>query len=159
MAAFLLKIGVTDRWGLALSYLIGQFKGSGNASGDRVRYSRETSLSSPYGLKKLRERTLLKKPIDVIGKLPTDGLVAMKDSKRKSFVKDDEIPIRVKDFRELFLNMFREIFKYCKVIAVVVDFTAGGERGDDGVVRPNDSPGASRVSLSLASEFPLRERG
>ena len=158
MAAFLFKIGVTDGWGLALSYQIGKFKGSGNASGDSVRYSRETSLVVPYGLKKLRERTRLKEPIDMIGKLPTDGLVAMKDSKRESFVKDDEIPIGVKDFRELLLNMFREIFKYCKVIAVVVNLTAGGKRGDDGVVRPNDSPGAGRISLSLAREFPLRER-
>ena len=158
MATFLFKIGVTDGWGFALSHLIGKFKGSSNASGDSVRYRRETSLIVTDGLKKLRERTFLKETIDMIGKLPTDCLIAMKDSKRESFVKDDEIPIGVKDFRELLLNMFREIFKYCKVIAVVVNLTAGGKRGDDGVVRPNDSPGAGRISLSLAREFPLRER-
>ena len=157
MATFLFKIGVTDGWGLALSHLIGKFQGSGNPSGDSVRYRRETSLVVPYGLKKLRKRTLLKEPIDMIGKLPTDCLVAMKDSKRESFVKDHEIPIGVKNFRELFLNMFREIFKDCKVIAVVVNLTASGERRDNGVVRPNDSPSAGRINLSLASEFPLRE--
>ena len=82
----------------------------------------------------------------------------MKDSKRESFVEDNEVPIGVKNFGELFLNMFREIFKDCKVIAVVVNLTASGERSDNGVVRPNDSPSAGRISLSLASEFPLRER-
>ena len=158
VAAILFKIGVTDGWGLALSHLIGKFKGGGNALSDSVRYSRETPLGSPYGLKKLRERTFLKKPIDVIGELPTDGLVAVKDGKRQSFVKDDEIPIGVKDFRELLLNVFREVLQYCKVITVGVALTTGGERRDDGVVRPNGPPGAGRVSPSLASEFPLRER-
>ena len=57
MAAVLFKIGVTDGWGLALSHLIGKFKGGGNALSDSVRYSRETPLGSPYRLKKLRERT------------------------------------------------------------------------------------------------------
>ena len=33
-----------------------------------------------------------------------------------------------------------------------------GECGDDGVVRPNDPPGAGRVRPILASKFPLRER-
>ena len=147
MAAFLFEVGVTDGWGLALSHLIGKFQGSGNTSGDRVGYRRKTSLVVPYGLKKLRKRTLLKEPIDMIGKLPTDCLVAMK-----------EIPIGVKNFKELFLNMFREIFKYCKVVAMVVDLTSSGECRDNWVIRPNDSPSAGRISLSLASEFPLRER-
>ena len=106
----------------------------------------------------LRKRTFLEKPIDVIGELPTDGLVAMIDCKRQSFVKDDEISIFVKDFRELILNVLREVFQDCKVIAVVVALTAGGECGDDGVVRPNDPPGAGRVRPGLASVFPLRER-
>ena len=158
MTAFLFKGSVTDGWGLALSHLIGKFQGSGNTSGDRVGYRRKTSLVVPYGLKKLRKRTLLKEPIDMIGKLPTDCLVAMKDGKREGFVKDNEIPIGVKNFRELFLNMFREIFKYCKVVAMVVDPTSSGECRDNWVIRPNDSPSAGRISLSLASEFPLRER-
>ena len=73
-------------------------------------------------------------------------------------MKDDEIPIGVKDFRELILNVFREVFQDCKVITVGVALTNGRECGDDGVIRPNDPPGAGRVSPSLASEFPLRER-
>ena len=158
MATVLFKIGVTDGWGLALGHLIGKFKGGGNTLSDRFRYSRETPLGSPYGLKKLRKRTFLEKSIDVIGELPTDCLVAMIDCKRQSFVKDDEISIVVKDFRELILNMLREVFQDCKVIAVVVALTAGGECGNDGVVRPNDPPGAGRVRTGLASEFPLRER-
>ena len=48
---------------LTLSHLIGKFQGSGNPLGDSVRYRRETSLVVPYGLKKLRRRTLLKEPI------------------------------------------------------------------------------------------------
>ena len=158
MAAFLFKGGVTDGWGLALSHLVGKFQGSGNTSGNGFRYRRKTCLVVPDGLKKRRKRTLLKEPINMIGKFPTDGLVAMKNSKRESFVKDDKIPISVKFFRDLLLNVFREIFKHCKVITVVVNFTAGGESGDDGMVRPNDSPGAGRISLSFAREFPLRER-
>ena len=126
MAAFLFKIGVAEWWGLALSYLMGKFQGSGNTSGNSFRYCRKTSLVVPYGLKKWRKRTLLlKEPIEMIGKLPTDCLVAMKDGKREGFVKDNEIPIGVKNFRELFLDMFREIFKYCKVVAVIVDPTLG----------------------------------
>ena len=157
VATVLFKIGVTDGWGLALGHLIGKFKGGGNALSDRFRYSRETPLGSPYGLKKLRKRTFLEKPIDVIGELPTDGLVAMIDCKRQSFVKDDEISIFVKDFREFILNVLREVFQDCKVIAVVVALTAGGECGDDGVVRPNDPPGAGkrnspqRISVGRAS--------
>ena len=89
---------------------------------------------------------------------PTDGLVAMKDSKRESFVKDDKISICVKFVRDLLLNVFREIFKHCKVIAVVVNPTASGEGRDNWVIRPNESPSAGRISLSLAGEFPLRER-
>ena len=89
-----------------------------NALSDSGRYSRETTLGSPYGLKKLRERTFLEKPIDVIGEFPTDCLGAMIDCQRQSFVKDDEIPIGVKDFRELILNVFGEVFEDCKVIAV-----------------------------------------
>jgi len=134
------------------------FKGSGDASSDRIRYSRETSLGRPYGVKKLRKRTFLKEPVDVVGKLPPDVLVAVENSKRQSFVKDDTIPIGIKNFRELLLNVFREVVEYSKVITVGVDFTAGGERGDDGVIRPNNSPGAGRISRGLASKFPLRER-
>ena len=115
-------------------------------------------MGSPYGLKKLRERTFLEKPIDVIGELPTDGLVTMIDCKRQSFVKDDEIPIGVKDFRELLLNVFREVFQGRKVIAVGVALTTGGKCGNDGVIRPNDPPGAGRIRSILGSEFPLRER-
>ena len=158
MATFLFKVSVTDGWRFALSHLVGKFQGSGNPSSDGVRYCRETSLVAPYGLKKLRKRTLLKESIDMIGKLPTDCLVAMKDSKRESFVEDNEVPIGVKNFGELFLNMFRELFTDCKVIAGCFYLTASGERRDDGVVRPNDSPSAGRISLSFASEFPLRER-
>ena len=110
------------------------------------------------GLKKLRKRTFLEEPVDVVGKLPADGLVAVEDSKRQFFVKDDTIPIGIKNVRDLLLNVFREVFEYSKVITVGVDFTAGGERGDDGVIRPNNSPGAGRVSRGLASKFPLRER-
>ena len=57
----------------------------------------------------------------MIGKLPTDGLVAMKDGKGEGFVKDNEVPISVKFFRDLLLNMFRELLKDCKVVAVIVD--------------------------------------
>jgi len=101
--------------------------------------------------------TFLEKSIDVIGELPTHSLVAMIDCKRQSFVKDDEISIVVKDFRELILNVLREVFNDCKVITVVVALTDGGECSDDGVVRPNDPPGAARVRPVLVSEFPLRE--
>ena len=158
MAAFLFKGGVTDGWGLALSHLVGKFQGSGNSSGNGFRHRRKTCLVVPDGLKKKRKRTLLKEPINMIGKFPTDGLVSMKDSKRESFVKDDKIPISVKFFRDLLLNVFREILKHCKVIAVVVNPTASGEGRDNWVIRPKDSPRAGRISLSLAREFPLRER-
>lgn len=97
----------------------------------------------------------MKKPIDMIGELPTDSLGAMIDGKRESFVEDNEIPVSVQDFRELFLNMFREIFQAREIIAVVVNLTAGGECSDDGVIRPNDPPNAS--GGSLPREFPLRE--
>ena len=113
----------------------------------------------PYGLEEWSKRALLKKPIEVIGKLPPDGLVAVKDGKREGFMKDNEVPISVKFFRDLLLNMFRKIFKDCKVITVSVDLTSSGEGRDNWVIRPNDSPSAGRIILSLSSEFPLRERG
>ena len=81
----------------------------------------------------------------------------MKDGKREGFVKDNEVPISVKLFRDLLLNMFREIFKDCKVVTVI-DPTSSGEGRDNWVIRPNDSPSAGRIIPSLASEFPLRER-
>ena len=95
----------------------------------------------------------------MVGKLPPDGLVAMEDSKREGFMKDNEVPISVKLFRDLLFNMFREIFKDCKVITVSVDLTPSGEGRDNWVIRPNDSPSAGRIILSLSGEFPLRERG
>ena len=94
----------------------------------------------------------------MIGKLPPDGLVAMKDSKREGFVKDNEVPISIKLFRGLLLNMLREILKDCEVITMVVDLAAGGEGRDNWVIRPNNSPSAGGIIPSFASEFPLRER-
>ena len=60
----------------------------------------------------------------MVGKLPPDCLVAMKDSKREGLVKDDEVPISVKRLRDLVLNMFREIFKDCEVVTMIVDLTS-----------------------------------
>ena len=94
----------------------------------------------------------------MVGKLPPDCLVAMKDSKREGLVKDNEVPISVKRFRDLLLNMFREIFKDCEVVTMIVDLASSGEGRDNWVIRPNDSPSAGRIIPSFASEFPLRER-
>ena len=151
-------MGVTEWWGLGLSYLKGKFQGSGNPSSNVVRCSRKTSLVVPYGLKKWSKRALLKEPIEMVGKLPPDCLVAVKDSKREGLVEDDEVPISVKLFRDLLLNMFREIFEDCKVVTMIVDFTSRGEGGNNWVIRPDDSPSAGRIIPSFASEFPLRER-
>ena len=71
----------------------------------------------------------------MIGKLAPNGLVAMKDSKREGFVKDNEVPISIKLFRGLLLNILREIFKDCEVITMIVYLTAGGESRDNWVIR------------------------
>ena len=139
--------------------LKGQFQGSGNSSSNVIRRCRKTGLVVLYGQKKGSKWTLLKEPIEVVGKLPPDGLVAMENSKREGFMKDNEVPISVKLFRDLLFNMFRKIFKGCKVVTVSVDLTSSGEGRDDWVIRPDDSPSAGRIIVSLSGEFPLREGG
>ena len=92
----------------------------------------------------------------MIGKLPAYCLVAVEDSKREDFMKDNAVPIAVKYFRDLLLNVFRQFLDNSKVGTMGVDLTSRGKGRDNWMIRPNDSPSA-RVIPGLASEFPLGE--
>ena len=156
LAAVFFEVVVAIGWGFALSNLEGKFKGCGNTTSNVVRYRRNSCLVVADGREKGCKRTLLKKSIKVIGKLPAYCLVAVEDSKREGFMKDNAVPIAVKYFRDLLLNVFRQFLDNSKVGTMGVDLTSRGKGRDNWMIRPNDSPSA-RVIPGLASEFPLGE--
>ena len=73
-------------------------------------------------------------------------------------MKDEKVPLGVKDVWNLILHMLGQGFDGSKVVTVGIELALRGEGGNDRMIWPKDTPGAGIRDIWI-SKFPLWKGG